>query len=642
MYRIYLVVVALLLLTAMTVTAQSDQSKIVNYNPNDIADAWQRYQSDHMQYVTINGGEAFRITTDSNSTVSEGQAYGMLFSVLMNDQRLFDGMWRYAQNYFNQNGLMHWQINSGGQITGTNAATDADVDMAMALIYACRRVQIGDWQANSDYCASASTMINAIWTHEVDNPGPGPFAGLTNNQGYELIPGDRWYLRNDYPDGIVNLSYFSPAYFTAFASFTGNSGWESVNTRNFQIMQQSQALGCSRLVPNWSTYQGQVQTVPWHGQTSAYWGWDAARVSWRVALSSYWYQDNRAINVLNDIGGFFDSVGLNNIRSEYRLNGSPVNSYTDTFFVAHAANAIWGMSSPDRSSCNNVGAPRNTSRQQAYNAVRNRAPYNYYNDSWRLLSMMLMTGYFNHPDESFVLTQNGGNNNPTPVPTDQPTQAPPTTVPPTQVPPTTVPTQQPTDAPTTVPPTQVPPTTVPPTQVPPTQVPPTQVPPTQIPTRIPPTAVPPTAVPPTTGGTVRTEALRTTMNNQQVQFQVRLTNTSQQAINGVSWRFYFQVDAGKSASDYVFEKYWDSTNTAQVSAPIQHSGNIYYFEIRYTGSMAPNSTWQYHGAMHFRDWTFGFDGNNDWSLNGNLANQFRETSYIPVYSNGQLIHGSTP
>ena len=74
-----------------------------------------------------------------NSTVSEGIAYGMLLRVYADDQPTFDKLWKYAQ-HLDANGLMNWYINADGtQALGIGAATDADEDMAFALIMADKR-----------------------------------------------------------------------------------------------------------------------------------------------------------------------------------------------------------------------------------------------------------------------------------------------------------------------------------------------------------------------------------------------------------------------------------------------------------------------------------------------------------------------
>ena len=113
---------------------------------------------------------------------------------ILDDQATFDGLWLFTEDHFNSNGLMNWYIGNYGEPLGTGAATDAEVDMAYALINACVKVNEGVCSASTysiDYCQEATDMINAIWQHEVDAPGSGS-NGLANNQGYELLPGDSW------------------------------------------------------------------------------------------------------------------------------------------------------------------------------------------------------------------------------------------------------------------------------------------------------------------------------------------------------------------------------------------------------------------------------------------------------------------
>src|SRR5262249_37987817 len=77
-------------------------------------------------------------------TVSEGIAYGMLLSVYAGDKATFDGLWAYARKNFNSHGLMKWHLDKDGKPiddprypgSGSNSATDADEDMAFALLKA--------------------------------------------------------------------------------------------------------------------------------------------------------------------------------------------------------------------------------------------------------------------------------------------------------------------------------------------------------------------------------------------------------------------------------------------------------------------------------------------------------------------------
>lgn len=289
----------------------------VSFAISDVTNAWTTWKAARITSSGAGGGGRLRVVSNiGDSTVSEGMAYGMLFASLFDDQATMDGLWLYTASYLDAQGLMHWKINANGSVAGDGqgAATDADVDMALALVNACTKVRKSTWPASPvglDYCALATTLITRIYTYEVDRPGAGPLAGLNSNPGWELLPGDQWNTQNEYPQGIVNLSYFAPGYFTVFGQFTGKtSEWAAVNARNYAITNAVQATSgnCSKLVPNWNTYAGAPQYVPWQPEEYAWWSYDAARFAWRVAVDRAWFNTPNAQETMNEVGGFFSTL----------------------------------------------------------------------------------------------------------------------------------------------------------------------------------------------------------------------------------------------------------------------------------------------------------------------------------------------
>src|SRR6185436_20633953 len=76
------------------------------------ADARRAFDNWRQEIVTSDGARGFLRTRrpdtpdgQSNSTVSEGIAYGMIIAVAMDDQPMFDAFWRYALCFMNENGL---------------------------------------------------------------------------------------------------------------------------------------------------------------------------------------------------------------------------------------------------------------------------------------------------------------------------------------------------------------------------------------------------------------------------------------------------------------------------------------------------------------------------------------------------------
>ena len=399
-----------------------NQPTHISFNEDDLVQAWTSWRDAQITTERAGGNGRYRVMggVDNNSTVSEGQAYGILFASIFDEQELLDGLFLFAQDHFNEHGLMHWHIGNHGQLLGTGAATDAEVDMALGLINACIKVEKSAWPASPiglDYCQEATKMINAILEFEVDHPGNLPPAGLSNNQGNELIPGDMWQLSNEYPEGITNLSYFPPGYFTLFGKFTDNeTAWEEVNSRNYEIVNLVQAKpnNCSGLVPNWNQYDGDAQLVPWQTQNYSWWSYDAARFAWRIAVDQAWYNRPEATETMNEIGGFFSSSGFNNI-GEHGMDGTKKGGGPWPFFVAHAASAVWAAPDPIPVSCGTATGSLQETAQSAYDKTlaTKDSPNSYYGNAWRLFSMLLMTGNFPN-----LYEMEGGSVNPTPTSND--------------------------------------------------------------------------------------------------------------------------------------------------------------------------------------------------------------------------------
>jgi endo-1,4-beta-D-glucanase Y len=580
----------------------------VSFNINDVRAAWNEWKAGHI--TSNNAGSAPRQRVmggvGMSSTVSEGQAYGVLFASLFDEQDLLDGLWLFAADHLDNQGLMHWHIGGYKQIWGSGAATDADVDFAIGLINACVKVERGVWPPSRNglnYCQIARDVIDRIWRYEVDRPGSGPQAGLDNNPGWELIPGSQWNLRAEYPEGITNLSYFAPGYFRVFADFTDNPGWNDVIARGYQIADaaQSKPGNCSRLVSNWNQYDGDPQVVPWQGSSSNYFGWDGARFAWRVAVDQFWYNDAESRETMNEIGGFFSSVGVNNIKAEYRLDGTFVGNYHNTFFTANGASAVWAAPNPSAVNCGQAGGTLRSSRQAAYDEVlRTKEPGSgtngtYYNNAWRLLAMLLMTGNFPnlYPDSSVSLP---------PTATITPVTATATPVTPTATPVT----------------------------------------PTATPQGTQPTETPPVS------SVVRLQYRDgdRNANNNHFKPHFNLINTSAQPIplTELTIRYYF---TGDNTNAEVFNCDWAQVGCANIrgtfqpmNAPTATADR--YLEVTFTGGTlnANGQTGEIQLRNHKRNWS-NFNEANDYSFDASKT-AFADWDRVTVYRNGALIWGVEP
>jgi hypothetical protein len=350
----------------------------------NVADARRAYDAWKSELVTSNGaGGHLRVRrpnspgAEVDSTVSEGIAYGMVLAVAFGDQILFDELWKYAKAWFNSNGLMNWYINAAGTAPlGTGGATDADEDMAWALIMAARQWG-GAGTIGELYLDAARRLVDNIWQHEVDHVN----AEL-------LLPGDSWA-----GNVIFNPSYFAPNQYRLFGGLTDNAaGWNRVIDTGYTVLARSVAAANGNqntgLVPAWCGADG-LPKEPFAGGATNY-QYDSARVPFRIGQDYCYNGEPRASAFLARISAFFAGVGVANIVDGYDLNGAPhpdpatpAGSPQSAVFVGGAA----------------VGAMHDGAFRAlidgAYAGVATGtflARSRYYNLSWTALSLFMLTG----------------------------------------------------------------------------------------------------------------------------------------------------------------------------------------------------------------------------------------------------------
>ena len=254
-----------------------------NFNPATWYTTWKG-----KFYVDCGGGQA-RIANGqgSNNTVSEGMGYGMLLAVGNADKTAFDALWAYYKGRVDSNGLMNWSID--GCTSGNNnayAATDADEDVAMALVEADAK-----W---GGYKTDATNLINLIKKYETA-PGPPSY----------LRPGDA-ANNGGKGDGIVNPSYFAIGYWHVWATYLGDTFWNQLATDAYTMLAAYQKLTISgstgALVPDWGNSQGQNP----YGSSYYY---DACRTPWRVAVDYAWFGTAAAQTFLQNVSSYVDGKG---------------------------------------------------------------------------------------------------------------------------------------------------------------------------------------------------------------------------------------------------------------------------------------------------------------------------------------------
>ncbi len=225
-------------------------------------------------------------------TTSEGQAYAMLRSVLIDDPTTFELTLRWAENNLqhqtagkrtDQLWAWKWGQTSTGNwgILDGNFASDADIDAITALILASRR-----WQ-RPDYMVLARTKLRDLWqlsTLSVRGQTyllPGPAAAFQQQSSIQLNP-----------------SYLAPYAFRLFAQVDPARDWLSLVRSSYLVLEKSATLSTVGLPSDWVELNTSAGNFAALSDRSNY-GFDAYRVWWRIALDASWFDAPEAKRYLS-------------------------------------------------------------------------------------------------------------------------------------------------------------------------------------------------------------------------------------------------------------------------------------------------------------------------------------------------------
>jgi endo-1,4-beta-D-glucanase Y len=314
---------------------------------------------------------------NGGDTVSEGIGYGMLIGVFMNDQPMFDALWTFAKSKPDGSGFMTWCIPSGQakSCSGSGSATDADEDMAYALLMASKQ-----WSGGT-YASDASTLIGNILSHEVDGSNV-------------LKPGDNFGGASE-----MDPSYLAPSYYRAFAAASGNSKWMDVLNESYTIL--ANASGQYGLVPNWANSSGAGVTGTATDGSGPDFGYDACRTPFRIAMDYCINGYAPAQTYAGLIAGFYASkstaTSLTGIMDGYTTTGAkPTNG---TLGVNSAGMAFTGpggvaaMASGQQDGLRDV-AYSTLWADTTQGAMKISGTFSYFHASWGVLSLLAMSGNF--------------------------------------------------------------------------------------------------------------------------------------------------------------------------------------------------------------------------------------------------------
>ena len=256
------VAVTVLLLAGCGSSSSSNSVRFPRFTPQGRAQA--AAESFLAAYVKPDG--RVNRPDQGNDTVGEGQAYAMLMAAAIGDSKSFDKVWAWTKaNLRRPDGLISF-LWKGGHIVDPQAASDADLDAARALLVAgCRFKRPGLRQEGKQLGEAVMRIETTPALH-----------------GNPVLVAGPWAIT---PKIVLNPSYFSPATYAALRSETGDQKWDGLSTSS-RAIASALIRPPNRLPPDWATLEGSTPVAigsPGGGSAPVRYSFDAVRTLIRFA-----------------------------------------------------------------------------------------------------------------------------------------------------------------------------------------------------------------------------------------------------------------------------------------------------------------------------------------------------------------------
>lgn len=224
------------------------------------------------RYRYIEDGRVVSLDED-RITTSEGQGYAMLRAVWSDDLPTFERVWTWTRQHLQvrDDRLFAWKWK--GRVLDVHSATDADTDIALALLLAARRFE------EPGYEDEALAIIRDIWRLEI----------LPVGDRYFPVAGD-WAKREKVP--TLHVAYLAPYAYAEFAKVDDEHPWSRVIDTSYEVLHWIY-LERELLFPPEIVYVDRATGAlalesPRDGRITDF-GYDAFPLYWRVAADERWH-----------------------------------------------------------------------------------------------------------------------------------------------------------------------------------------------------------------------------------------------------------------------------------------------------------------------------------------------------------------
>jgi len=243
-------------------------------------------------------------------TTSEGQSYAMLRAVWSNDRTTFESVWRWTRQHLQrrEDRLFAWKWKD--KILDANSATDADTDVALALILASRRF------SDSSYLEHATAILNDIWMKEV----------VRVKDRYFVTAGN-WAPAEKYP--TIHPAYFAPYAYEVFAGIDQRHPWAALIRSFYDVLHWLYFEKKVSLPPEIiyvDKHTGELLLKNSRSGRQSDFGYDAVPLFWRISLDDRWFGRSES-KLRHRMLQFFEDEwkAKRRIFDRYTVQGEPIS-----------------------------------------------------------------------------------------------------------------------------------------------------------------------------------------------------------------------------------------------------------------------------------------------------------------------------
>jgi cellulose synthase (UDP-forming) len=269
-----------------------------------VAALWSYYKFHYLDAGRVVSLDENRITT------SEGQGYAMLRAVWSGDEDTFESAWNWTKTYLQvrDDSLFAWKWK--GKVLDLHSATDADTDIALALVLASRRF------SEPRYEHEAVEIIEDIWNREI----------LVVGDAHYPTAGD-WTLKERFP--VIHVAYLAPYAYQEFAKLDAAHPWSRVSDTSYAVLhwlyfERGVNLPPEVVYVDRATGKLRLEN-PSTGKVANF-SYDAFPIYWRVALDARWhwpFEKRLRERMLEPLRALWQANGR--IYDRYTTDGRPLS-----------------------------------------------------------------------------------------------------------------------------------------------------------------------------------------------------------------------------------------------------------------------------------------------------------------------------